>query len=158
MIIKQLLDEDFVNYKKPSMFIGFPTCTWKCEKECGKKMCQNSDLANAPDINISYKEIVNRYLNNGITKAIVFGGLEPMDSIDDLFGLIEEFRKYTDDDIVVYTGYNLDEIATKTYYLGNLYKNIYFKVGRYIPGKNNKYDDILGVMLASPNQMGVQIS
>lgn len=158
MIIKQLLDEDFVNYKKPSMFIGFPTCTWKCEKECGKKMCQNSDLANAPDINISYKEIVNRYLNNGITKAIVFGGLEPMDSIDDLFGLIEEFRKYTDDDIVVYTGYNLDEIATKTNYLGGLYKNIYFKVGRYIPGKNNKYDDILGVMLASPNQMGVQIS
>ena len=40
MRIKFLVDEDFVNYKKPSMFIGFPNCTWKCEKECGQKMCQ----------------------------------------------------------------------------------------------------------------------
>ena len=37
MRIKFLVDEDFVNYKKPSMFIGFPSCTWKCEKECGQK-------------------------------------------------------------------------------------------------------------------------
>ena len=43
MIIKQLVDEDFVNYKKPSMFIGFPTCDWKCERECGHQgLCQNS--------------------------------------------------------------------------------------------------------------------
>ena len=33
MIIKQLIDEDFVNYKVPSMFIAFPRCTFKCEKE-----------------------------------------------------------------------------------------------------------------------------
>ena len=47
MKIKGIIAEDFVNYKKPSMFIGFPTCTWKCEKECGIEMCQNKGLAHS---------------------------------------------------------------------------------------------------------------
>ena len=34
--------EDFTNYKKPSMYIAFPSCTFKCEGECGQKICQNS--------------------------------------------------------------------------------------------------------------------
>ena len=47
MIIKELRDEDFTNYKLPSMVVGFPSCTFKCEKECPgcKGMCQNSSLA-----------------------------------------------------------------------------------------------------------------
>jgi len=44
MIIKDIVMEDFVNYKKPSMFIITSTCTFKCEKECGKKICQNSSI------------------------------------------------------------------------------------------------------------------
>ena len=71
MIIKQICDEDFTNYKKPSMVIGFPTCDWKCEKECGEHCCQNSALAQTPNIDISTYDIVNRYLSNPITKAIV---------------------------------------------------------------------------------------
>jgi len=35
MIIKGLIDEDFVNYKKPSMTIMMPYCTFKCDKEYG---------------------------------------------------------------------------------------------------------------------------
>ena len=64
MIIKQLVDEDFVNYNKPSMFIAFPSCTFKCEKECGQKMCQNSSLTQSPNIEIGIKTIVNRYNPN----------------------------------------------------------------------------------------------
>ena len=45
MIIKGIQEEDFINYKKPSMFISFSSCTWKCEKECGRKVCQNGTLA-----------------------------------------------------------------------------------------------------------------
>lgn len=140
------------------MVIGFPSCTFKCERECGQKMCQNSALATAPNIEISAQSIVNRYLQNPITKAVIFGGLEPMDSWIDMVNLIDEFRKYTEDDIVVYTGYRMDEICHKTYWLGNEYKNIIFKVGRFIPNKQPRYDDVLGIKLASCNQYAERIS
>lgn len=159
MQIKFLIEEDFVNYKKPSMFIGFPTCNWKCEKECGKRgICQNSSLATSPTIDISEEEIVKRYVDNPISKAIVFGGLEPLDSWQEVKSLIKEFRKYTNDDIVVYTGYRIDEICKKTYWLGNNFDNIYFKVGRFVPDCEQKKDPILGITLASPNQYGIRIS
>lgn len=157
MKIKFIVEEDFVNYKKPSMFIGFPTCTWKCEKECGKKMCQNSSLAHSPDIEITHEEIVNRYLNNPISKAIVFGGLEPMDSWEDVARLVNEFRKHTDDDIVIYTGYYEMEIVHDIEYLRQNYDNIIVKFGRFIPDRESHFDDVLGIKLASDNQYGERI-
>ena len=45
-------DEDFVNYKKASMFLSFPHCTFKCEKDCGVACCQNSDLAKIPPLTV----------------------------------------------------------------------------------------------------------
>ncbi len=158
MVIKGLIDEDFVNYKKPSLYVAFPSCTFKCERECGQKMCQNSALATAPDIEVSVENIVNRYLQNPITNAIIFAGLEPMDSWNDVVDLIDEFRKHTEDDIVVYTGYRMDEICKRTYWLGNQYKNIIFKFGRFIPNKPSRYDEILEVTLASDNQYSERIS
>ena len=158
MVVKEIRDEDFTSYKKPSMVIGFPSCTFKCERECGQKMCQNSALATAPDIEISIESIVNRYLQNPITKAIIFAGLEPMDSWNDMVNLIDELRKYTEDEIIVYTGYRMDEICKKTYWLGNKYQNIIFKVGRFIPNQQPHYDVVLGIRLASSNQYAVRIS
>ena len=126
MIIKQLLDEDFVNYKKPSMFIGFPVCSWKCEIECGERVCQNSSLANSPNIDISIDSICKRYIENDITQAIVCGGLEPFDSWSDLFSLIKTIRQATDDDIVIFTGYYKGEIQEYIDLLRQ-YKNIIVK-------------------------------
>ena len=157
MIIKFLVEEDFVNYKKPSMFIGFPTCTWKCEKECGKKMCQNSSLAQSPNIEISYEEIVERYLDNPISKSIVFGGLEPMDSWEDLANLVAEFRKHTNDEIVIYTGYYPMELSFEIEYLRQNYDNIIIKFGRFIPNKEKVFDEVIGVHLASDNQYAERI-
>jgi hypothetical protein len=82
--IKEIRDEDFTSYKKPSMVIGFPRCSWKCEKMCGMRVCQNGALAQAPDRIIGVKTIVNRYINNPITSAIIMAGLEPFDSEEDL--------------------------------------------------------------------------
>lgn len=157
MIIKGLTEEDFINYKKPSMFIIFPYCSWKCDKEAGCAICQNSALAHEPNIEISIKEIVNRYINNPITKAIVCGGLEPMDSLVELRALIVEFRKYTNDDIVIYTGYKEDEYP---YQWGCLekFENIIIKFGRFIPNQESHYDEVLGVKLSSPNQYARRIS
>ena len=62
MIVKDIIWEDFVNYFKPSMFIITPTCSFKCDKECGKPVCQNSELAKAPTIDIDNEEIIEQWL------------------------------------------------------------------------------------------------
>ena len=156
--IKQLLDEDFVNYKKPSMFIGFPSCTWKCEKECGQKgLCQNSPLATAPSFDIDYECIVKRYVHNPLSQAIVLGGLEPMDSWEDLTKLIDEFRKWVNDDIVIYTGYTLEEKKGEILFLQTFFNNIIIKFGRFVPNQKPHYDEVLGIKLASDNQYAVRI-
>lgn len=159
MIIKELRDEDFVNYKKPSMFIAFPSCSWKCERECGMRVCQNSALATAPNIEIDPKLIIQRYENNPITKAIVFGGLEPFDSWEDVLWLVHEIRTgyYIYDDIIIYTGYKYEEIQDKIQIL-SLYPNIVVKFGRFVPNQQKHYDEVLGVYLASDNQKAERVS
>ena len=157
MEIKGITYEDFLNYKAPSMFVIFPCCTFKCEKESGCRCCQNSELAQSETYDVDIKSIVKNYINNPITSAIVCGGLEPFDSFEDLLSLIQELRKYTDDTIVIYTGYNESEIVNKTTLLSS-YKNIIVKFGRYIPNSQSRYDELLGVTLASDNQYAKQIS
>lgn len=154
MIIKGIISEDFINYKKPCMVIEFPVCK---DFKCGQALCQNNPLIKYPDIEISYSQIVKQYLENDITQAIVFQGLEPFDSPHDIFLLIEEFRKYTNDDIVIYTGYYQSEIPSYTSMLYN-YKNIIVKFGRYIPNQTLHYDEILGIYLASDNQYTIKIN
>ena len=157
MNIKQLIDEDFVNYKKASMFIGFPICSWKCEMEFGEKICQNSSLSKSPEINIKAEDIVKRYMENELTHAIVCGGLEPFNSWEDLYYLVKCFRKYILDDIVIYTGYYENEIGDYIKKLSE-FPNIIVKFGRYIPNQKSHYDEILGVELASDNQYAKVIS
>ena len=153
MKVKGIIDTDIVNYKKISMTIEFPYCSFKCDKECGRAVCQNSPLANTPNIEISYEDICIRYLNNPIAEAIVFQGLEPIDSISDVVNLIMWFRiKYNClDDIVIYTGFNKDEIDWVIDKLKWM-DNIIIKYGRYIPDQEPHYDEVLGVNLASSNQ------
>lgn len=152
MKIKNLIDEDFINYKKPSMFIGTSFCDFKCDKECGCQVCQNSDLAKASTIEIDDKEIIQRYITNPITEAIVFGGLEPFDDFNDLFTFIADFRDCSKDDIVIYTGYYPEEIPSYLDLLSANYKNIIIKFGRFIPNKPHRLDELLGVELSSDNQ------
>lgn len=157
--IKQLQDEDFVNYKKPCMFIGFPHCSFKCEKDCGIKCCQNSELFNSPNIQLYISTIVQRYVNNNITSAIVMGGLEPFDTEEDLINLIFELRKETNDDIIIYTGYNKEEIQYRESYKKIVnFKNIIIKFGRFIPNQEKHFDQVLGVNLASDNQYAEKVS
>lgn len=157
MLIKGIIDEDFINYKKPCMVIEFPYCSFKCDKECGKQVCQNGALANSPNINIERMDLINRYLKNDITQSVVMQGLEPFDSWDDLISFIFLFRCYTNDDIVIYTGYNLSELEEKVELL-SYFENIIIKFGRYIPNQQSHYDNVLGVNLASNNQYAVKIS
>ena len=155
--IKFLIDEDFVNYKKPNMFIGFPYCSFKCDKESGQKICQNSSLIYQKNYKIDSIEIISRYLKNPLTEAIVFGGLEPLDSFEELIFLIKEFRKYTQDEIVIYTGYKEEELDKQIKILKEN-KNIIIKFGRFIPNQEKHFDNILGINLSSLNQYAKKIS
>ena len=153
MLLINLVQEDFTNYKKPSLFLGFPKCSGKWNKIAGKIDCQNEELKNTKKIDISIQEIIDLYINNPITKAIVCGGLEPFDTPEELIDLIESFRYFTDDDIVIYTGYTEKEVKNMLIY-GHLlqYPNIIIKYGRYLEGHVQHFDEILGVYLASNNQ------
>lgn len=126
MMVKGITDEDFVNYKVPSMFIATAKCSFKCDNEYGSPVCQNSNLAKQPNIWIDNDQIVERFLNNKISKAIVFGGLEPAEQLDDIIDIIYKLRysfmgydyyqglpsdphPKSVSDVVIYTGYNKDE-------------------------------------------------
>ena len=159
MKLVNLIQEDFTNYKKPSLFLGFPKCSGKCNIFNGCIVCQNEELQKSYPIEISIKDIIQIYNNNNITKAIVCGGLEPLDTPEDLISFIKEFRKISNDDIVIYTGYTEAEVKTFLIY-GQLlnYPNIIIKYGRFIMNQKSHYDEILGVQLASNNQYARYIS
>lgn len=159
MLIKGITDEDFVNYKKPCMFISTSTCNFKCEIENGTHCCQNSSLVRSPNIAIPIDRLVERYLSNKITHAICFGGLEPMDQSPDLLAFFTQLRTVCNcnDDVVIYTGYYKEEIQDVIEQLRQ-FPNVIVKFGRYIPGQEKHYDEMLGVNLASDNQYGEKIS
>lgn len=155
MVIKSFKDEDFVNYKKPSMFIITPTCSFKCDKENGCLMCQNSHLVHEPTHDVDARLLVKRYVTNPITSAVVFGGLEPFDTAQDMYEFVHILRNdyWCNDDIVIYTGYTEEELINNRYYENILeYGNIIIKYGRFRPNQNPHYDEVLGVNLASDNQ------
>lgn len=157
MKIKGLVEEDFTNYKKTSMFIIFPVCDFKCDRESNIQVCQNSSLSKLPNIEVSIDLIVSHYINNPISHAIVCGGLEPFNSWYDLIQLITKLRKKTQDDIVIYTGYYENEVSDKLEILKQ-FSNIIIKFGRFLPNNQKHFDEVLGISLASDNQYAKQIS
>lgn len=154
MLVKGIVEYDIVNYKKPAMFISTCFCDYKCCKEAGipTSVCQNSQLASEPNVEISIDEIIDRYTNNPLSKAVVFGGMEPMKQFKDVLKFVSTFRSSGNtDDIVIYTGYREDEVSREIESLKK-FMNIIIKFGRYVPNSKERYDDVLGVTLASDNQ------
>lgn len=156
MIIRGLIFEDFVNYHKCSMTIMMPYCNFKCDKECGCKVCQNSPLIEEPAEDFPLDDLLDAYLTNSISEAVVFQGLEPFDSYNEMYEFIQAFVKECMEDIVIYTGYTEEEIADKVAEIVKLIpegrNRLIIKYGRYIPDQEIHFDDVLGVCLASDNQ------
>ena len=160
MKVKNIVSEDFSNYKVPSMFIVSAVCDWKCCKEQNLDIgvCQNAPLVSHPTHEIRNTAIYEAYRNNSITGAIVIGGLEPMLQIDEVLDLIFFFRTSGClDPFIIYTGYDPGEIVDKLARLRE-YGNIIVKFGRYIPDRPSRFDEALGVYLASDNQHAERIS
>lgn len=160
MRVKGIIEEDFANYKIPSMFINTCFCDFKCctELDMDIGVCQNAPLAQSPIKEISDDVIYKHFESNPITKAVVVGGMEPMMQIDEIISLISLFRQNGDwSTFVVYTGYYPQEIENELALLRPL-GNIVVKFGRFIPNKPSRHDDVLGINLSSDNQFAERIS
>ena len=155
--LKGIIWEDFVNYKKPCMTLMFPKCSFKCDKENGVQLCQNWRLAAAPSQTVQVESLIKRYMKNPITEAIVLQGLEPLDSLIDVYTVAACLNTCgCRDDFIIYTGYNKSEIPSQAIQnLAHLIPGHFIiKWGRYIPNQEPHLDPILGIKLASDNQYG----
>ena len=138
MKVKAIVDERFQDYKLPSMFLATCHCDFKCCLEAGisPTICQNNPILTQPTIDISADEILRRYINGWL-------------QIDEIIELIDLFRSNgIRDDFVIYTGYYRHEIQADIERLVK-YPNIVIKYGRFISGAPTRYDETLGVTLAS---------
>lgn len=172
MHVLDIIDEDFVNFKIPSMTISMPYCDFKCDQDAGCIVCHNHNLADLPILNIHTSTIVARYINNPITKAITVQGLEPFyvnhpqakDSYTEVLNFIKVLRSTygVKDPVVIFTGYTEDECTEQgflTPFTTNEYlSNVIIKFGRYIPDQDPHLDPLLGIKLSSDNQYAKQIS
>lgn len=155
MHVQDIVHEDFINYKKPSMFIGAAHCSGKCGEAC-----QNKALWDNEPILVGDDDIIRKYLNNPLTKAIVIGGLEPFDQWIELKNFLWKLRNnyQCSDDVVIYTGYDLREVAGYVNQIKMFFDNVIIKFGRYRPDLPSRIDPNLGVKLASNNQHSIVIN
>jgi hypothetical protein len=154
----------FNDYKKTGLYIPIYGCTMKCVKEARKRgdmktICQNSELLEHGSISYPFEKILDRITSDPFIECIIFSGMEPMDSFDDIYSFIKQFRKLSDLEIVIFTGYDYLEIIDKIIKLQR-FPDITMKFGRYkadfpvLP----KYDEVGKVTLASGNQYFRKIS
>ena len=159
MLVKTIVQETYQDYKKPAMLISTCYCDWKCcnEQNISNSICHNKQTTDFKNIKIDNNKIIEKYLNNPLTEAIIFGGLEPMKQFEEVIELISEIREKTLDDIVIYTGYYPYEIVEQLNQL-SLFRNIIIKFGRYLINSEPIFDEVLGIKLASKNQYAIKIS
>lgn len=155
MHLKRIIEESVGDYKETSMLLVTPSCTWKC------KGCQNKDLAKLPTVEVDDNDILALFSSNPFSKAIVIGGLEPLDCIEEIRAFIFSARKYFPigerPPIIIYTGYEEEQLKkmgweSKLKYELIQYGNCHLKYGKYVENGSPYKNAVLGVKLASSNQ------
>ena len=162
MKVKNVIYEDYINYKRPAMFIASPMCDFKCCPE-EHKLCHNNPLINGKTIEVDTEELVNKFLHNKLTEAVIFSGLEPLydnETISEMKEFIRLLREKEDTKhmVVIYTGYTEDEAKEKNSDLFNnpLYRPMVVKFGRFKVNEVSYFNDVLGVTLSSSNQYAIE--
>jgi hypothetical protein len=152
----------FNDYKKVGLYVPTSCCTFKCVTEAKEKgiefiECQNHALLGCNKINMSAKDIYNMVQEDVFVEAVILSGLDPLDSFEETIEFIDEFRKLSDMEIVIFTGYKEEEISNKMSLLSK-YNGITMKVGRYDPTIPPRYDPIGEVTLATGNQYFINLT
>lgn len=144
-------------YKKPSMVITASRCSGKCfagHEDIKEDICPDIKYFFERTEDIRDDKIVVAYTEDKRYKALVFAGLEPFDSFSEMLRLIKIFRGAgIEDDIVIYTGYEAEEIWSLLSMLSEI-SNVIVKLGRHLPNVKPGADPVLGVVLDSENQHG----
>ncbi len=152
------IKEVFNDYKETSLLLATCKCDFKCEKEglCPIGSCQNSELIKSKTIKISNEKVIDIFKDNPLVTTILIAGLEPFLQFEEIYNFIKDFRKNNNNTIVIFTGYYPNEIQDYILKLKEFF-NIIIKFGRFIENSKSRYDDILGVVLASENQYAKRI-
>jgi pyruvate-formate lyase-activating enzyme len=140
------------------MFIAAISCDWKCLRESNLPLhiCQNSHTSKMDTHSYDILDLIKRFNDNELSECIIFAGLEPLLQFEEIYEFIKIFRDTNNEDIIIYTGYYLDEVKDKIDQLRN-FKNIIIKFGRYKPNSNKIFDDNLKIYLASDNQYSIRL-
>ena len=148
----------FNDYKKTGLYIPTSFCTFKCVKEAKAKgidfvECQNHELIKQEFLlDLSAKDVIEEYIENDpFIECIILSGLDPMDSFEETFHFIKEFRELSDLEIVIFTGYYEHEVLEDLIRLKE-FKDITIKFGRYDPSQKPRFDELGEVNLISGNQ------
>lgn len=141
---------DFVNYKSCTYnILAGISCTFKC----GKEFCINNPLINQEIVITTNDKLIKDYLNQSIATSITFQGLEALDNLKQILWFIYYFRKESNDNIILWTGYTKEECEDLIFLIKKMgWNNIIIKYGRYIPNRPSRYDEVLGINLVSDNQ------
>lgn len=154
------VEDNYQDYKKPSVKIITHICDFKCCTEQGLdvSVCANHPYAGNPPKKVPNESILGFFEHNrSICRSIVFGGLEPLKQTSELYHLCKYLRENgIDEEIVIYTGYYPEELNPHDMLLIISLKNIIIKFGRYIPNASPRFDEVLGVELISDNQYAVK--
>lgn len=144
----KLLDvrETITDYRKSTLYLCGYICTLGC------KDCFHNELKKNHPTTLSIEKLFTDYISTTSCDAILFSGLNWLEQIEELFVLIHYIRSnHINKDIVIYTGYDKHEISDKIAMLSK-FDNIIIKYGRFDATLPPRYDDVLGITLASSNQ------
>jgi len=151
MKLKQILHETYGDYKECSMLLIADNCINKCEG------CHNQHLLQLESKIFPDEEIIKRFVENPLSKAIIFGGLEPMDQAEEVEKFIfTAINMGIACPIIIYTSYNplsyvfrcSNVMEAIKQYLGK----VIIKHGPYKKDLKPVFNEDLGVTLASSNQ------
>ena len=154
------VEDNYQDYDKPSIKIMTSVCDFKCCKEQGLdvSVCANHKYSSELPKKVPNESILGLFNHNRtICSSIVFGGLEPLKQMSELYYLCKYLRDNgVDEDIVIYTGYYPEELNPHDMLLIISLGSIIIKFGRYIPNSKPVFDKVLGVELISDNQFAVK--
>lgn len=143
----------FNDYKKTGLYIPIGVnCTGKCWREQGltSDICQNWDMNNVYET-YTIKDILEIYDKNPFLEAFIMTGMEAFDNFEEMLNLIKVIRSYKNEEIVIFTGYNPNELKDEINILKK-FKDIIIKFGRYERDLKPKKDEVGGVTLVTSNQ------
>lgn len=130
----------FIWYPVTTLGYGKRIGVWfqGCSKRCENCISPEFQLLNG-GTTYAVEEIVNSICDKQEIDGLTISGGEPFDQPEGLLKLIMTYKEKFNDDILIFTGYALDELhEKKSFVIEEILRNIAVLIdGRYMDDKNN---------------------